>query len=158
MPRATQWAPNILYFNADPARTTLSASYHVFSLLAAHVATENLPSESADLGPFCYAAGRNRDKIRGCSSSREPSTIARQTLPVSVSFEGVGQGANAQLTVLTAEDPMASNVVGGHEAVIDTRASVTAGPRGTFEFSLPNMSVAVLVVEWSGTHSSGQAQ
>lgn len=65
-------------------------------------------------------------------------------VPVSLSFDGVGSGSKAQLTVLTAPDALSMNEIGRENLVKREVHDLTAGDRGVFEFALPNLSVAVL--------------
>jgi alpha-N-arabinofuranosidase len=66
-------------------------------------------------------------------------------VPFSVKFDGLKEGSKAQLTVLTADGPWAHNTPAHKDAVVTTVKTVRAGSKGTLEFSLPNLSVAVLV-------------
>lgn len=68
-------------------------------------------------------------------------------VPVTVQFEGCN-ALFAELTVLSAHDPNASNYPGGPEVVNTEITWVTAKSQGLFEFSLPNLSVAVLKTLW----------
>jgi alpha-N-arabinofuranosidase len=65
------------------------------------------------------------------------------TIPFNLHFEGLGQGARATLTVLTAPDGLSSNVFGGSNVVQTNVTTLTAGKNG-FAFELENYSVAVL--------------
>lgn len=151
----SQWTPALLSFDADPSRTTRSTSYHVYRLLGSHVATETLPSKS-DTGfdPLYYVTGRNSEKDSFIFKGAVYNST--EDVPISMKFEGVQEGAGAQLTVLTSQDPMASNVIGGEEIVVTTRTAINAGADGAFRFSLPNLSVAVLET-WTSRLSLGQA-
>lgn len=64
----------------------------------------------------------------------------------------MGAGTSAELTVLTGpEDPYGWNdPFTGINVVTTTKSTVTANDDGAFEFSLPNLSVAVLDTGASG--------
>lgn len=74
-------------------------------------------------------------------------------VPVTVSFEGVQKGSSASLTVLTQKpevdiaNGLAKNVLGGIDVVQTTVEEVKANEEGSFEFELPNLSVAVLATQ-----------
>jgi alpha-N-arabinofuranosidase len=68
-------------------------------------------------------------------------------VPFRVQFDGLKAGAKAQLTVLSADSPWAHNTPAHKDAVITTTKTLRACSKGTFEFKLPNLSVAVLVAE-----------
>ena len=138
-----QWSPNMITFNADPAQTTLSTSWHVVRLLSTNLITDTLPvSMDVDLGPLYHVAGKNVDD--GTFIFKTAVYNSTGEYPVEVRFEGVGKGAMANLTVLTGADAYASNSVGGEEVVNTTSVVVTAGADGAFVYSLPDLSVAVL--------------
>jgi alpha-N-arabinofuranosidase len=65
---------------------------------------------------------------------------------MSVAFEGVSEGAQGTLTVLTAPDAFSYSDVGS-DVVKSTTTDVTAGSGGVFEFELPDLSVSVLEVK-----------
>ncbi|KAI1372237.1 Arabinosidase A [Hypoxylon crocopeplum] len=138
-----QWTPTLIAMDANPANTTRSTSYHVWRLLASHAAMEILPTTSdADIEPLYYIAGRDGDS--GSFIFKAAVYNSTSDIPVSIAFDGVPEGMGAQLTVLTSEDPLASNVLGGPDVVNSKSSTLTAGPGGVFEFSLPDLSVAVL--------------
>ena len=66
-----------------------------------------------------------------------------EAIPFNLQFDGLGVGAKATLTVLTAPDGLSSNVFGGPEVVQKQVTTLTAGKKG-FGFELENYSVAVL--------------
>ncbi|KAI9037472.1 alpha-L-arabinofuranosidase A [Aspergillus affinis] len=141
-----QWSPTFIAFNADPAQTARSASWHLYNLFSHTHITNTLPSTStSSFGPLYYATGLdNATNSRIFKAAVYNSTAE---VPVSLSFEGVQAGTKAQLTVLSAPDPFAMNKVGGENVVREKVTTVRAGKKGVYEFSLPNLSVAVLKTE-----------
>lgn len=68
-----------------------------------------------------------------------------ENIPFNIQFEGLGAGAKATLTVLTAPDGLSSNVFGGPDVVQRNVTTLTAAKEGFgFEFELENYSLAVL--------------
>ena len=68
-------------------------------------------------------------------------------MPFDISFEGVGSGTPATLTVLTAPDGLDSNTLTNGvvtEVVQKTVKNLRAGTNGSFVFELENYSIAVL--------------
>lgn len=140
-----QWTPTLLSFDADPKRTTLSTSHHTWGLLSSSPATQTLPSAAdSDLGPLYYSTGR--DNATGSLLFKAAVYNSTSDVPISISFEGVVQGSKSELTVLTADDPFASDVLGGPEVVKRSTQTLIADDGGAFKFSLPSLSVATLKV------------
>jgi alpha-N-arabinofuranosidase len=137
-----EWIPDLISFDADPAHTTLSTSHHMLSLFSGTRITENLPMEGADFGPAYYVAGRSN--VTGSHILKAAVYNSTGDVPFNVVFEGVGAGSTATLTYLTA--PMnASQPIGGN--IVETHvAQIGAASDGSFVFSLPEYSVAVLDV------------
>lgn len=108
--------------------------------------TNTLPSSSSSpFGPLYYATGLdNATNARIFKAAVYNSTA---DVPVSLSFEGVAAGTNAQLTVLSAAGPFAMNEVGGENVVREKVVTVRADRKGVFEFEMPDLSVAVLKTE-----------
>lgn len=75
-----------------------------------------------------------------------------EAVPVSLKFDGFPPGATATLTVLTGPDnPYGYNDPFTHVNVVkETTSTVTAGDGGVFQFSLPQLSVAVLETDGVG--------
>jgi alpha-N-arabinofuranosidase len=73
-------------------------------------------------------------------------------IPVSLQFEGFAKGATAELTVQTGpQDPYGYNDPFLQNNVVkESTVTLTAGDKGTFEFSLPPLSVAVLETDGKG--------
>ena len=141
-----QWIPDMIAYDANPAHTTRSTSYHVIQLLSSVRITENLPMAGAtfDEAAF-YVAGRSA--VTGSHILKAAVYDAKTEVPFDVAFEGVGQGAQATLTVLTA--PMnASNPIGG--SVVEKHVTTILAGKGSaaasFAFKLPAYSVAVLEI------------
>ena len=141
-----QWAVTILQFAADPKLTTRSTSWHLWELFAAHPMTHTLPATS-DFDPLFYVAGRNKDKGSHIWKGAVYNTTNHEDVPVHLSFDGVKPGTKAALTVLTnnAGDPYAYNDPHTGVNIVDrTTTILKAGKKGTFEFKLPELSIAVL--------------
>ncbi|KAJ5183920.1 hypothetical protein N7492_001536 [Penicillium capsulatum] len=108
-----QWSPRMIAFNSNPDET---ASYLGARLFNHNLMTHMSPTTSTDsFGPLYYATGVN---------SKTESRIFKTTVynstadvPVSLTFEGVGRGATADLTILTAPDANEMNQVGGPNIV-----------------------------------------
>lgn len=138
-----QWSPTILSFNSDPDQTARSTSWHVWSLFNHNIMTNTLPATSSDaFGPLYYATGLNSKT----NSHIFKAAVYNSTsdVPVSLTFEGVGRGTKADLTILTAPDPFSMNEVGGANLVNSKTTEIKAGKKGEFSFKLPNLSIAVL--------------
>ncbi|KAI3227244.1 hypothetical protein DTO012A7_6910 [Penicillium roqueforti] len=138
-----QWSPTILSFNSDPDQTARSTSWHLYTLFNHNLMTNTLPSTSSDdFGPLYYATGLNSKT----NSHIFKAAVYNSTsdVPVSLTFEGVGRGTKADLTILTAPDPFSVNEVGGTNIVNSKTTQIKAGKKGEFSFKLPNLSIAVL--------------
>jgi len=155
-----QWSMTQIQHAADPGLTTLSTSYHVWAvsflpplpfpttstltlvsqLLAKHIIRRTLPVTAPpgapNFNPLYYVAGASEKGTRIFKASVYNST---EPVPVSLQFEGVPKGAKASLTVLTGPSDQ-------YAYKEDTKV-VRAGEKGTFTFSLPALSVAVLETE-----------
>lgn len=88
-----------------------------------------------------WVAGRNDNT--GSNIFKAAVYNSTSDVPVTVHFAG-SHAKVANLTILSSDDPNASNFPGGPEVVKTDVKSVTANAQGAFEFSLPNLSVAVL--------------
>ncbi|CAG9944475.1 unnamed protein product [Clonostachys rosea f. rosea IK726] len=144
-----QWAVTIVQFAADPRLTTRSTSWYVWELFAAHPMTHTLPAEG-EFDPLYYVSGTNEDKGSYIWKGAVYNTTNHENVSVSVSFEGVQAGTQAQLTVLTnpGGDPFAYNDPHtGVNIVSKDTVVLSAGDGGAFEFQLPELSVAVLDTE-----------
>lgn len=154
-PSPTQ--PDLISFTANPADTTPSVSYPIIQLLASHRITHTLPVTSSDgFGPAYWVAGRGGGSGGADGSHILKAAVYNSTggadVPVRVDFGAGGKGGKkgdrAQLTVLTAPGgPWAHNTPENKGAVKTTVTHLKAGRGGVFEFSLPDLSVAVLVTE-----------
>ncbi|KAK3711850.1 hypothetical protein LTR37_009368 [Vermiconidia calcicola] len=144
-----QWSITLIQFAADPALTTRSTSWYIWSMFAHHPITETLPvSSGAGFGPVYYGAGR--DETRGGAmvwKGAVYNTTNNADVPIKVAFEGVEAGTKAQLSMATQPegDPWAYNDPFAGVNVVDvSRRVVTANGEGVFEFAMPELSVAVL--------------
>ncbi|KAK4236112.1 putative alpha-n-arabinofuranosidase a protein [Achaetomium macrosporum] len=140
-----QWAVTMIQFAADPALTTKSTSWYVWELFAGHLMTHTLPA-SSNFNPLYYVTGKNEDKGTYIFKGAVYNSTDAADVPVSLTFEGVKPGTKAELTILTGPaNPYGYNdPFTGVNVVKTTREKITAGKRGSFDFSLPNLSVAVL--------------
>ncbi|KAI1874451.1 hypothetical protein JX265_004659 [Neoarthrinium moseri] len=142
----------MIQFAADPALTTKSTSFYVWELFAGHLFTHTLPA-TADFNPLYYVTGKNEDTGAYVFKGAVYNSTEGTDVPVSLSFDGVAAGTAAELTVLSGPDnPYGYNdPFTGVNVVTTTKSTVTADDNGVFEFSLPNLSVAVLDTGVSGT-------
>lgn len=141
-----EWIPDLISFDADPAHTTLSTSYHMIKILSGTRITENLPMEGAEFGPAFYVAGRNADT--GSHILKAAVYNATEDVKFNVKFEGIRKGCAGTLTYLTApmnsSQPMGGNIVQTHTE------QVWASRNGSFAFTLPAYSVAVFEAKAEG--------
>ncbi|KAJ5706720.1 hypothetical protein N7488_006521 [Penicillium malachiteum] len=139
-----EWSPTFLAFDSKTGSVTKSTSYYVWSLFNHNHMTNTLPATSADaFGPLYYVSGLDNKT----NSHIWKAAVYNSTgeVPVSLTFESIGQGTTADLTILTAPDAYAMNEVGDStEVVKTTTTTIKAGKSGVFSFSLPSLSVAVL--------------
>lgn len=137
-----QWTPDLISFTADQTQTVLSTSYQVLKLFGNTAFTSTLPATTTDgFGPAYWVAGE--DNATSTYYVRAAVYNATADVPFNVSFDGVGSGSSATLTVLTAPDAYSFNSIGSVEAVTTT-STLTADSTGAFSFSLPNLSVGLL--------------
>ncbi|KAL0941459.1 alpha-L-arabinofuranosidase [Colletotrichum truncatum] len=145
-PNASQWTPTQIAYDADPARTTRSTSFHTYKLLASHVLTETLPSEGdIGYGPLYWVTGRNNQT--GSLIFKAAVYNSTADVHISLDFDGVPAGATGELTILTSSSADAQNVLGGPEVIHTNVSTVVAGSDANFVFALPNLSVATLIVK-----------
>lgn len=104
---------------------------------------------NANFGPLYYVAGKS-DK--GTTIVKAAVYNTTTPVPVSLQLEGYDKGDKATLTVLTGPaDPYAYNDPWKQNNVVkETTTTLQAGKDGTFSFTLPQLSVAVLETERSG--------
>ena len=115
----------------------------MIQLFSSHRISDTLPIDSPTFGPAYYVAGYSNSSDTYLLKTAVYN--ATETLNVTVSFEGVSEGASGTLTVLTAPDAESYNSVGS-DVVIKTESTVTAGSGGVFEIELPDLSVSVFEV------------
>lgn len=134
--------PDLVTFNADPAQTVLSTSWHAIQLLSnnRYAATVPVTSDTA-YGPAYWMAGTS-----GPGKYTFKTAVYNSTGPVpyNIEFDGLSPGARATLTVLNAPDGLGSNVIGGPNVVQSSVRTLVAGCSG-FDFELENYSIAVLI-------------
>jgi alpha-N-arabinofuranosidase len=105
--------------------------------------TNTLPTTwNGTYGPLYYAVGLDSATDSRIFKAAVYNSTAE--VPVSLTFEGVGRGTTADLTILTAPNAYSMNEVGGANIVQSQTTTIKAGKKGVFSFSLPNLSVAVL--------------
>lgn len=139
-----QWAVTLIQH--DAASTTRSVSWYVWSLFAHHPISHTLPA-TADFGPLYYVAGKDESRNAMVWKGAVYNTTDSQDVEVSVKFEGIQPGTQAALTVLTnpSGDPYAVNdPATGINVVHTSTKMLTANGESCFDFSLPELSVAVL--------------
>lgn len=140
-----EWSPDLISFTADQTQTVLSTSYQVLKLFGNSPFTSTLPATTADdFGPAYWVAGEDN----ATSTYYVKAAVYNSTgdVPFNVTFDGVGSGSSATLTVLTAPDGYSYNDIGS-EVVSTTTSTLTADSGGAFSFSLPNLSVGLLAAK-----------
>ncbi|GAB7365341.1 hypothetical protein MBLNU230_g6421t1 [Neophaeotheca triangularis] len=144
-----QWSITIVQFAADPALTTRSTSWYIWDLFAHHPITHSLPVDSpAGFDPAFYGAGRD-DERDGAYVWKGAvyNTTNSEPVPITVHFEGVEPGTEASLSMATnpSGDPWAYHDPLTQSYIVETSFEIiTANADGAFEFSMPELSVAVL--------------
>lgn len=146
-PDAWQWIPDLIAYDANPAHLLLSTSYYMIQLFSSTRITENLPvtisPSSQGYNPAYWVAGRNAQT--GSHILKAAVYNSSKSVLFSVDFEGLGPGAQGELTWLTAEKNASCTLEGGN--VVQThKKTVVADGQGVLEFELPTFSVAVLEV------------
>lgn len=137
----TQWSPGLIRYNADPTNNQLTTSYQVLKLFSQNRFTETLPvNVTGDLGPAYWVAGRSN--VTQTHMLKAAVYNSTSPVPFTVSFTAVEPGAKANLTILSATDPLAS-VSATSDPVQWTTTQIVSGTHG-FEFQLPGLSVALL--------------
>lgn len=110
--------------------------------------THTLPASSS-FNPLYYVTGKNEDK--GTYLFKGAVFNATEDVPVSLAFEGLRPGTEAELTILTGpEDPYGFNdPFTGVNVVKTVKEKVVSDQEGKFEFSMPDLSIAVLETKGS---------
>ncbi|KAJ5675272.1 uncharacterized protein N7477_005206 [Penicillium maclennaniae] len=138
-----EWSPTMISFNANQDDTAKSTSWHVYNLFNKNHMTNTLPATwDGTYGPLYYAVGL--DSATDSRIFKAAVYNSTTEVPVSLTFDGVGRGTTADLTILTAPTAYSMNEVGGANMVKSQTTTIKAGKKGVFSFSLPNLSVAVL--------------
>jgi alpha-N-arabinofuranosidase len=116
----------------------------MIQLLSSHRISTVLPLEDPSFGPAYYVAGYSNDT----DSYILKTAVYNSTVPVnmSITFDGVSEGAEGSLIVLTAPELLSFNDVGS-DVVMRTESKVVAASGGVFEFEVPDQSVSVLEVK-----------
>ena len=132
----------MIAYDANPAHTIFSTSYHVVSLLSSIRITETLPTTQAKYDPAYWVAGRS--DVTGSHILKAVVYNSTGDIPFDVSFDGVGAGVPGTLTYLHAPKN-ASNYIDSN--VVQTHVStVTSDNSGAYKFQLPMYSVAILEI------------
>lgn len=139
-----EWSPDLISYSASSDEDVLSTSYKLIELFSAHRISEVLPVDNPVFKPAYYVAGYSNSS----DSYIVKAAVYNSTEPVdvSVSFEGVSEGAEGTLTILTAPEATSYNSVGSDIVETSTK-SLTAGSGGVFSFSLPDLSVSLLEIK-----------
>ena len=141
-PKDTAWSVDLVGFTSDPAVGVKSTSYHTIDLLSGtRFTTTRSVSTIEQAGPLYWVAGENTPT--GQQVFKAAVYNSTGNVPVTVQFDGLAAGVQANLTILTGTGATASNVLGQPEAVITNITMLTSTAAG-FSFSLPDLSVAVL--------------
>jgi alpha-N-arabinofuranosidase len=131
----------------------LSTSYHAIKLLSNHRISSTVPitvtspTNGSNFGPAYYVAGISSP---GHYTFKVATYNTTASVPLNIKFDGVKEGAIANLTILTApaaESYSSLNLYPGSEVidVVNTNATtIVAGTGGTFAFELEELSIAVL--------------
>ena len=139
-----QWQPDMISFDADPDQTALSTSWHVISLLSNNRIAQTLPITGAEYDPAFYVAGTSASGGRLFKAAVYNST---GNVDMNIKFDGIAGGTSATLTTLTAPSGFSMDAVDGPNVVKTSTFHFTANSAGTFHFTLPNLSVAVLEIK-----------
>lgn len=114
-------------------------------LFAGHLMTHTLPASSA-FNPLYYVTGKNEDKGTYLFKGAVFNSTNGDDVPVSLTFEDLRAGTEAELTILTGpEDPYGFNdPFTGVNVVKTAKEKVVSDEEGRFAFSMPDLSIAVL--------------
>lgn len=126
--------------------TTRTTSWYVWELFAAHPITYTLKA-TTDFDLVYYGAGMNKETGSFVWKGAVYNTTNNASVNISIHFDGVRPGAEATLTMLTnlSGDPYAINdPQTGVNIVQTTTKTLRANRRGKFDFTMPELSVAVL--------------
>lgn len=101
--------------------------------------------------PVYYVAGINSDT--GSRILKAAVYDGSASVPMTVAFAGVAEGATATLTVLRAPTDDSNNEIGAVVVTTDVQM-LRAGAGGVFTYTLPNMSVSLLEVKESALEAA----
>lgn len=147
-----EWGPDLISYTADPSQDVKSTSYYLVELFSGTRMTDVLPAPATDsgLGPVYWVAGKNSETgsyiMKAAVYNSTQLTNSSAPVSASVTFDGVSEGTSGTLTVLTAPGPYTNNDI-GVDVVTTTTTTVQAGSGGTFDLSLPDLSIALLEVK-----------
>lgn len=140
------WSVCLIEHQADVSKTTLSTSYHVFKLISTHLITHTLPTTpKTNTTSLFWVAGHNKDDGKKIVKLANYNTTNHEDTDVSIKFEGVDAG-KATLTLMYGTDgPYGYNdPATGNNVVKEETTVLSARDNGAFQFSMPELSVAVL--------------
>jgi alpha-N-arabinofuranosidase len=140
------WSVCLIQFEADVSKISLSTSYHVFKLISTHLISHTLPTTpDTNTTSLFWVAGRNEDDGSRLVKLANYNTTNHEDTDVSIKFEGMDT-KKATLTVLSGtegpygfHDPKLGNT-----AFREETKTLVASRGGTFDFVMPELSVAVL--------------
>lgn len=136
------WSVDLIEYTAASNSDVRSTSYHMVDLFSGTRMTTTRPVDTIEnSGPLYWVAGENTPV--GMYIFKAAVYNSTGDVPVTVQFEGLGAGVQANLTVLTGISAYAANGVGLPEAVITNVTTLTSTDSG-FTFTLPDLSVALL--------------
>ncbi|KAI1375488.1 glycoside hydrolase family 51 protein [Hypoxylon crocopeplum] len=138
-----QWEITMIQFTADTV--TRSTSWYVWELMAGHLMTETLPATSR-FNPLYYVAGKNNKTGGHIFKAAVYNSTSGADVPIKLTFEGITPGTTGELTILTGPiDPYGANSpYTGVNVVKSSKTTIRSDRNGSFQFALPNLSVAVL--------------
>ncbi|OWP02904.1 hypothetical protein B2J93_3484 [Marssonina coronariae] len=138
------WTPNMIGFDADPAHTVLSTSYHLQRLFNAYRGTESVEvrNSAGDFNPLFWASSAQEGRV-----FLKVININSTLIPLTVELETSWSSVNG--TILSSEDPNGYNYKNNATAIIPRPLNLTstkpAGDgNGSWTWDVPAYSVTVL--------------
>ncbi|KAJ5733607.1 Arabinosidase A [Penicillium malachiteum] len=133
---STQWTPNLIPFTQSPDNVVETTSYYVQQMFSVnHGDTIKEVTSDSAFGPVYWVASSASDS----SYFVKLANYGSDTQDLSVSISGL---STAKLTVVGDDDPNAANTP--DESPVVPVESTLSSSNGTFTFTLPAWSVAVL--------------
>ncbi|KAJ5621443.1 Arabinosidase A [Penicillium herquei] len=133
---STQWTPNLIPFTQSPDNVVETTSYYVQQMFSVnHGDTIKEVTSDSAFGPVYWVASSASDS----SYFVKLANYGSETQDLSVSISGL---STAKLTVVGDDDPDAANTP--DESPVVPVESTLSSSNGTFTFTLPAWSVAVL--------------